>query len=108
MMVPDPPRALALCDEVLAAAERAELVPIVADTLITRGSALAIAFRYYEGLGAIRTGTQLAEEHGLTATVMRGLVNQLGQFVDFDPRQAIEVGQTGLTLAGGSASEGSC
>jgi len=99
MMFPDPQRALPLCDEVLAAAERADLVPVIADTLITRGAALFVSFRYYEGSGALRAGTDLAEEHGLTAIVMRGMMNQVSQLYEVNPRQVQEVGRAALALA---------
>ena len=56
-------------DEVLEAAEHANLVPIIADALITRGTSLANVGRLYEGSGVIEAGRQLAEAHGLTATI---------------------------------------
>ena len=40
---------------------------LVADTLVTRGSALCNLGRRYEGVGAIRTGIDLAQANGLMA-----------------------------------------
>ncbi len=61
-------RAIEVADRALEAAERLDVVPIVADLLITRGSALAHLGRSYEGLGAVRAGIDLADDHGLVST----------------------------------------
>ena len=53
----DLPGAVAVADRVLASAERVDLVEVVADTLITRGSALTHLGRPYEGIGAVETGS---------------------------------------------------
>jgi len=50
----------------------------VADTLITRGSALVHLGRSYEGLGTIRAGIALADELGLVSTGLRGRLNPGG------------------------------
>ena len=65
-------RGVAVADRALAAAERADLVAIVADTLITRGSALCSLRRLYEGIGAIRTGIDLSQAHELAAIACEG------------------------------------
>jgi class 3 adenylate cyclase/tetratricopeptide (TPR) repeat protein len=98
MLLPEPPRALVLCDEVLAAAERADLVPIIADVLITRGTALSMLNRHYEGMGTIRAGIQLAEDGGLSGTVIRGLVNLTAQLASHDPAQVRESAPVALSL----------
>jgi hypothetical protein len=91
--------AIQVADRVLAAAERNNLLPIVADTLITKGSSLALVGRAYEGLGTIRTGLALAEAHGLTDLVLRGLTN-LSSFASvIDPRVGYEAARDGLALA---------
>ena len=56
--------AIAVADRVLAMAERNDLVETVADTLITRGSALTFLGRWYEGIGAVETAQRLAAAHG--------------------------------------------
>ena len=68
-------RAVVVADRVLASAEHPDLIELVADTLITRGTALAWLGRPYEGLGAIETGHRLAARHGLDLTVARALDN---------------------------------
>ncbi len=92
-------RAIEVADRALAAGERLDLVAIVSDVLITRGSALFNVGRAYEGIGAIRTGLDLAEQHGLVSTALRGRVN-LGVFqADSDPRAAFETAAAALEVA---------
>jgi class 3 adenylate cyclase/tetratricopeptide (TPR) repeat protein len=80
---------LPVADQVLTAAERLDLVPVVADTLITKGSVLSGAGRSYEGLSLIETGVRLAEQHGLARTALRGRLN-LGYFLaGHDPEAAM-------------------
>ena len=98
---------LPVAEEVLIAAERLDLVPVVADTLITKGSVLVDTGRPYEGLSLIETGLRLAEQHGLPRIALRGRLN-LGFYLGgTDPegamaalrpalREARRVGDRGL------------
>ena len=80
---------LPVAEEVLIAAERLDLVPVIADTLITKGSVLADTGRPYEGMSLIETGVRLAEQHGLTRIGLRGRLN-LGFFLGgHDPEGAM-------------------
>ena len=92
-------RAVAEADRVLIAAERSDLVEIVADTLITRGSALMGLGRRYEGIGAIETGHRLAAAHSLHATEGRALNNLASFLADSDPRAGLEAAREGIALA---------
>jgi class 3 adenylate cyclase/tetratricopeptide (TPR) repeat protein len=92
-------RAVEVGDRALAVAERGDLVAIVADTLITRGSALSMLGRRYEGVGAIRAGIDLAQAHGLTAITWRGLTNLSAFLVDSDIRGEFDAARTALALA---------
>jgi class 3 adenylate cyclase/tetratricopeptide (TPR) repeat protein len=93
-------RAIPIADRVLAAAERADLVALVADTLVTRGTALAMLGQVYEGTGVVETGLRLSERHGLVGTALRARVN-LGVALSLgDPRAALEVFRAGLAEAG--------
>ena len=101
-------RAIALIDAVLEPAEHANLVQLVADALITRGSALADMGRDYEGMGAIEAGLRLALAHRLHREVMRAR-NNIGAFqIVRDPSAAMEtyrsaIGEvTRLGIRGGS------
>jgi tetratricopeptide (TPR) repeat protein len=99
MMAPDNTRALEMCDQVLVDAERANVVEVIADTLITRGTVLAQLWRPREGMGAIRAGTDLAEQEGLHWIALRGLNNQASTMSEVDPRAAVEVAPRGIALA---------
>jgi class 3 adenylate cyclase/predicted ATPase len=79
---------VAVCDRVLEAAERLDLVQVVADTLITRGSALVSLGRQYEGLGAVEAGARLAAAASLPRTQVRGLINTSTLSSEVDPRAA--------------------
>jgi class 3 adenylate cyclase/tetratricopeptide (TPR) repeat protein len=90
-------RAIALADRTLEAAELLDLVPIVADLLITRGSALCMIGRSYEGIGAMRAGVELADERGLVSTALRGRLN-LGVSAP-DPGAAFDATDAALATA---------
>ena len=92
-------RAISVADGVLDVAERSNLIDIVADTLITRGSALAGSGRRYEGMGAIEAGQKLAAAHGLQTTVGRALNNLASFLADEDPRAALAAAREGIALA---------
>jgi class 3 adenylate cyclase/tetratricopeptide (TPR) repeat protein len=92
-------QAVAVADRVLEAAERSDLVDVVADTLITRGSALALIGRPYEGIGAIEAGQRLAAAHSLNSSVLRALNNLASTLQDSDPRAGLEAAQAGIMLA---------
>jgi tetratricopeptide (TPR) repeat protein len=92
-------RAVELADRALAAAERLDLVAIVCDLLVNRGTALLNLGRSYEGSGAIQAGLELAEQHGLTTTVLRAQVNLGISHAASDPRKALETARAALTVA---------
>jgi hypothetical protein len=90
---------LPVADQVLVAAERLDLIPVIADTLITKGSVLADTGRSHEGLSLIETGVRLAEQHGLPRTGLRGRLN-LGFFqAGDDPEAAMAALQPALREA---------
>ncbi len=91
--------ALAVCDRVLAAAEHADLVDVIADTLVTRGTVLASVLRRRESAGTLQLAISIADEAGLSATALRGTNNLAGLMVDTDPRAALQVVRSGLGLA---------
>jgi tetratricopeptide (TPR) repeat protein len=91
-------RAVEVADRALAAAERGDLVDLVADTLVTRGSALCTLGRSYEGVGAIKTGIDLAETNRLTAITWRGLDN-LWHSIDSDVRGVFDAARAAVALA---------
>ena len=92
-------RAIEVADPVLEAAERADLVAIVADTLLTKGASLAALSRVAEGLSLIRGGQALAEANGLNRTLLRALINLSAVDISRNPRAALESVMSGLALA---------
>ncbi len=91
-------RSIGIADRALPAAERLDAVSLVADLLITRGTALGNLGRLYEGLGAVRSGLDLADAHGLTAMSLRARVNltALGQG---DPVGSYQLARSALDTA---------
>ena len=89
--------AVVTADATLARAERLDLVPVLADLLVTKGSALISVGRSREGLGTIETGRRLAESAGLTFTILRATLNA-GLASDDDPRASLAAARRGLDL----------
>ena len=92
-------RAIQVADRVLAMAERADLVALVADTLVTKGTSLGSLGRGYEGLGLLETGMRLAERHGLAVTAGRARLNRGFLLSPGDPREALANDRLGLAEA---------
>jgi class 3 adenylate cyclase/tetratricopeptide (TPR) repeat protein len=92
-------RAVEMADPVLRTAEHLDLVPIIADTLVTKGSALTQDGRSAEGLALLRAGQELAERHGLADSLMRAVGNRTALESSRDPRAALEIGRAGLAAA---------
>ncbi|MFL5709304.1 MAG: adenylate/guanylate cyclase domain-containing protein [Chloroflexota bacterium] len=95
----EPGRAITAADRVLPIAERHDLIEVVADTLVTRGSALVYIGRRYEGVGAIETAQRLAAAHSLTLVENRALNNLSSVLYDSDPRAGLEAARSGLEVA---------
>ena len=92
-------RSLEIVERVLDAAEHGDLSAIVADALVTKGSALSAVGRIREGMGVVETGERLALANGLTWTALRGLNNRLNDLAEFDPRAYRDSALDGLNLA---------
>ena len=95
----EPARAVEQADRVLDAAEHADLLDVLADTLVTKGSAFCGLGRLREGVGVIEIGEHIARAQGDTATLLRGLNNRQATLWDVDPRAAVELNREGLSLA---------
>ncbi len=91
--------AIEVADRVLEAAEHLDLVPILADTLVTKGSALGSIGRLTEGYGVIQIGGRLAEAHNLHTTALRALNNSSAGLAEIDPRAGVEAARAGLALS---------
>ncbi len=99
MFVGDDRRALEICDRVLGLAEQAEDVPIIADTLVTKGTALVNVGRSQEALGLLLAAERLAEANGIHATRLRALNNRSVSLDLLDPRAAVDAYEAGVALA---------
>ena len=91
--------AIRLADEVLKQAEPRDELLIVADTLITRGTALAATLRWREGIGALNVGRQLAEANGFSNEIFRAINNGISTRLLLDPRETFEAITDGIALA---------
>jgi class 3 adenylate cyclase len=91
--------AVALADEVLEVAEQEGDVPVLSDTLITKGTALVNMGRGREGVALLELGTQIAEADDLIRTQLRGLINLSVSTSETDPAAALESCTRGLALA---------
>ncbi len=74
-------------------------MPIIADLLVTKGSALSTIGRPREGLGVTETGRQLAESVGLSFTVLRATLNSINPMQEDDPAACLATARRGLDLA---------
>jgi class 3 adenylate cyclase/tetratricopeptide (TPR) repeat protein len=93
-----PNESVETADRVLASAERLDLPRILADLLITKGSALVLRGRRREGLGVIEVGRGLAESAGFVDTTIRALVNLSGFGLASDPRTTLATAKRGIDL----------
>jgi class 3 adenylate cyclase/tetratricopeptide (TPR) repeat protein len=91
--------AIDLADRILDRAEHDDLRALIADTLVTKGTALGVLGRPVEGLGVVQAGRQLAEANGLGSTVLRAMNNLAFLDAGRDPRAAFAMSQAGLALA---------
>jgi tetratricopeptide (TPR) repeat protein len=93
------PRALATADRAVAAAERLELTPTIAEALMNRGLALAYAGRLQEPIALLRGVLALAETHGLGQTRLRALNNLAAALSSEDLRATYEINGEIIELA---------
>ena len=92
-------RAVHAADRVLETAEHANLVDVVADTLVTRGSALGSLGQYTEGLAVLQAGQELAAAHGSsTPSCARWATGPAGSRPGSSARPS-SLGRAGLAVA---------
>jgi hypothetical protein len=86
------------CDRALAIAERLDLVSIIADVLITKGTALT-RDHAREGMALLVGALALAESRDDVHAQLRAL-NNIGGFIeDDDPAKVVDYGRRGMVLA---------
>jgi len=95
----EPRRAIEWAEKALQAAGPLDLLPVIADALITRGSALAdVDGRFREGNAHLWGALPLAQAHGLTASEFRARNNLSTYYSLDDNRVALTVARDGLDL----------
>jgi hypothetical protein len=92
-------KALEVIEPVLAAVEVAGEHALLADALVTKGTALGAMSRFREATALIEAGQQLAETHGIHAVHARAVNNLQVILADSDVNQAFEYAQAGVLLA---------
>jgi class 3 adenylate cyclase/tetratricopeptide (TPR) repeat protein len=86
----DGPRAVEMAERALIASERLEIVPFIAQGLITRGTALGDLGRLREGVALLREALRLAEGHELAATELRARANLAYLLFVEDPQEVMK------------------
>ncbi|MEP6469491.1 MAG: adenylate/guanylate cyclase domain-containing protein, partial [Chloroflexota bacterium] len=92
-------RAIEVAERVLDVAEHADLVTVLADTLVTKGGALAQLGRIREGIGVVLAGEKLASENGLHRIHLRALNVRGYHLSEVDPVSALDGFRDGMELA---------
>ena len=92
-------RAIELADRALVAAERLDLIDVIADAVITKAVGLGQSHRLREALILLSGVLALAETRGLVVAELRARIN-ISQFaLSDDPRLALEVARVGIERA---------
>jgi tetratricopeptide (TPR) repeat protein len=99
MLQQEPSRAIDAADRVLPAAETGDLSHLVADILITKGTALIMARRAREGLALVTSGGELGEALNNDKVTLRALINQSFALAWVSQRLAYEGARKGLAMS---------
>jgi tetratricopeptide (TPR) repeat protein len=93
-------RAVEWAETTLAAAGPLRLLPVIVDTLITKGSAIGnAAQRGQEGLAEVMGALAMAQAHGLVTLEFRARNNIAAWHIIDDPRVRLATARAGLELA---------
>ncbi|MFI5254270.1 MAG: AAA family ATPase [Candidatus Limnocylindrales bacterium] len=101
MLVGENQRSLDVVDDVLVEAERRSLSELLADTLVTRGTALTNLGRLVEGIGLIELGERLARSIDRPWIVLRAVNNRVAVMQDswVNPHPYDQVSREALAIA---------
>ena len=91
--------AIDTADAVVRAAERLNLLPVLADTLVTKGTAMITSGRPREGLVLVAGGSELALANDLHEVALRAAINRGFAENLEDPRRGFLSSTAGLELA---------
>lgn len=75
------------------------MAAVVADLLVTKGTALGMARRLRESLALVGAGQELGESVGANLVVLRAIMNQAFAMEWISPRTTFEVSRSGIALA---------
>ncbi|CAN5726317.1 adenylate/guanylate cyclase domain-containing protein [soil metagenome] len=95
----DPERSIQWADRAVLGAARAGRVPVVADVLITKGTAAHLAGRTHEGQALAMGALHLAQKNGLVVQQLRAWTNASFMLGLTDPRECLEAARSGLDIA---------
>ena len=99
MFVSDFPSALAVAEPTLAAAEELDLSAVLADTLITKGSALGTMGRPFEAMALEVAARDLAQRLNLAWLELRAITNIGLLMASDDPVAGVQLMKEGMALA---------
>ncbi len=101
MLVGENQRSLEILDDVLVEAERQSLSELLADALVTRGTALTNVGRLIEGVGLIELGERLARSMDRPWIVLRAMNNRVAVMEDswVDQRPYDQLSREALAIA---------
>ena len=91
--------AIEWADRALTGAERFDMLPEIAEAMITRGTALGGMNRLREGSALLEGALLFAREQKLTASEMRAHLNLSNILWGVDPRRGLEVARRGVEIA---------
>jgi class 3 adenylate cyclase/tetratricopeptide (TPR) repeat protein len=95
----EPDAAIEAADAVLPMLERLDLLELLADTMITKGSALGTIGRLREGNAILLGGYEIARTHRFVMPELRGAINLSASLTFDSPRVGLETAKAGMTLA---------
>ena len=90
---------LSVVDRGLAMAERLELIPVIADSMVTKGNLLDTSGRLREATALQRGGAALAQANGLPGIQVRALDNLVARLWVEDPRESWSFALESLDVA---------
>jgi len=94
-----PREAIEIVDRILELAEHGDYVEVLADTLVTKGSALNVLGRTREGIAVLQAGRALAESAGQTAVILRAINNLSTSYAVIDVRAGYDTLLEGMAFA---------
>jgi tetratricopeptide (TPR) repeat protein len=99
MRAEDNEAAIELADRALAGAERLDMVPVIAEGMITKATAMGSLGRMRESEALLKGALDFADGNDLPASQMRARLNLSNSMWITDPRQGLEIARAGIDIA---------